>query len=42
MSSKKEFLITTVDGKKCIVAHAAAPGFETYSTGWHSLIILEL
>ncbi len=41
-AGKKDFVITTVGGKKCIVAHAAAPGFETYSTGWHSVIILEL
>lgn len=41
-AGKKDFVITTVSGKKCIVAHAAAPGFETYTTGWHSVIILEL
>jgi hypothetical protein len=42
LSRNKDFVITSVGGKKCIVAHAAAPGFETYSTGWHSVIILEL
>lgn len=41
-SRQKDFVITSVGGKKCIVAHAAAPGFETYSTGWHSVIILDL
>jgi hypothetical protein len=42
LANKKEFVITTVAGKKCIVAHAAAPGFETYTTGWYSVIILDL
>ncbi len=25
--------------KKQVVAHAIAPGFETYTTGWHSVIV---
>jgi len=25
--------------KKQMVAHAIAPGFETYTTGWHSVIV---
>lgn len=29
------------NGKSSVVAHAAAPGYETYSTGWHSVIIQE-
>lgn len=29
-------------GRNVCVAHARAPGFETYSTGWHSLIIQNL
>jgi hypothetical protein len=29
----------TVGGASCLVAHARSPGFETYRTGWHSLII---
>jgi hypothetical protein len=28
-----------VGGVDCLVAHARSPGFETYRTGWHSLII---
>ena len=35
----KGFTMTNVDGKRCCIAHAQAPGFETYSTGWHSVII---
>lgn len=40
-AKQKDYIITTLGGQKCIVAHAAAPGFETYCTGWHSVIILE-
>jgi hypothetical protein len=39
LSEKKNFSICEVQGQKCCVAHARAPGFETYSTGWHSLVI---
>ncbi len=27
--------------KKQIIAHAIAPGFETYTTGWHSVIVYQ-
>jgi hypothetical protein len=29
-------------GKTMRIAHAASPGYETYRTGWHSLLIREL
>lgn len=29
-------------GETCLIAHAKAPGFETYSTGWYSLIIQQI
>lgn len=32
-------MMATVDGRRACIAHAASPGFETYRTGWHSLII---
>jgi archaellum component FlaC len=35
----KSYIIAEVDGKTCCVAHANSPGYETYRTGWHSLII---
>lgn len=35
----KEFAFVQVRNADCCVAHALSPGFETYSTGWHSLII---
>ncbi len=39
---KKGFLNSMVGGQNCCVAHALSPGFETYATGWHSLIIQPL
>ncbi len=38
----KNFVIGAYDGKRCCIAHAQAPGFETYSTHWHSLVIQPL
>lgn len=35
----KNFETIDLDGKKYCVAHARAPGFETYSTGWHSVLL---
>lgn len=35
-----EFL--ELDSKRSCVAHARAPGFETYSAGWHSVIVQEV
>ncbi len=36
----KNFLITDYENRSCCIAHARSPGYETYSTGWHSLIIV--
>jgi hypothetical protein len=38
-AGKKSFLITNVDGQEACIGHAASAGFETYATGWHSLLI---
>lgn len=38
-SQKKGFYMADYKGRPCCIAHAAAPGFETYSTGWYSIII---
>lgn len=38
----KGFRITDVGGHRACVAHARAPGFETYTTGWHSLLTYRL
>ncbi|MDQ8183622.1 methyl-accepting chemotaxis protein [Pelagicoccus sp. SDUM812005] len=37
----RNYALLTNNGKSSVVAHAAAPGYETYSTGWHSIIIQE-
>ncbi|GIU70571.1 MAG: methyl-accepting chemotaxis protein [Candidatus Nitrosocaldaceae archaeon] len=39
---KKGFIITKINGKKSCVAHALSPGYETYATGWHSIIIQDI
>ena len=36
---KKGFYVAPYQGRKCCIGHAKAPGFETYTTGWYSLII---
>lgn len=38
----KGFVIEKVNQVDCCIAHARAPGYETYTTGWHSLIIQRL
>jgi hypothetical protein len=35
----KHFITADYEGRKCCIAFAKAPGFETYSTGWRSVII---
>ena len=39
LDQKKGFTGAHVRGAPSIVAHAFSPGYETYATGWHSLII---
>lgn len=39
LSQKKGFLVEEFGGRKCCIGHARSPGFETYSTGWYSLVI---
>ena len=39
---KKAFIIEQFNGKESCIAHALSPGYETYSTGWHSLIIQDI
>jgi hypothetical protein len=36
---KKAFISAEVSGREAVVAHALSPGFETYATGWHSVIV---
>lgn len=35
----KNSTLVDLGGRRTIVAHARSPGFETYRTGWHSLIL---
>lgn len=35
----KGYIIDKVDGKNICIAQAKSPGFETYATGWRSVII---
>jgi hypothetical protein len=41
-SEKQNYLFTEYAGMNCCFAHALSPGFEGYSTGWHSIIIQKL
>ncbi len=40
--SKKGYVLDQIDGISVCIANAISPGFETYATGWHSVIIEEL
>jgi cache domain-containing protein/methyl-accepting chemotaxis protein-like sensor len=39
---KKGFVISEYNDEKSCIAHASSPGYETYASGWHSLIIQKL
>ena len=41
-NTKKGFLLDEYERHASLIAHAQAPGYETYSTGWHSLILQQL
>ncbi len=41
-AQKKGFVIDKYKGQDACIAHALAPGYETYTTGWHALIIQRL
>lgn len=32
-------VISELNGQRCCIAHAASPGYETYRSGWHSVIV---
>ncbi|XZE22550.1 methyl-accepting chemotaxis protein [Pirellulaceae bacterium SH449] len=36
------YVVDQFEGKDVCIAHALSPGFETYSTGWHSVLIQPL
>lgn len=39
LTEKKGYFTAEYQGRQSCIAHAKAPGFETYSTDWYSLII---
>lgn len=39
-STSKGYLQTSINGKPVTVGHAKSQGFETYATGWHSVVIV--
>ena len=39
---RKSFRMLVINGVPYLAAHALSPGFETYKTGWHSLILQPL
>jgi hypothetical protein len=41
-AKKKDSVTGQINGKLTLAAHAQSPGFETYRTGWHSLILEQL
>jgi hypothetical protein len=42
LSERKNHIFVEYTGLNCCIAHALSPGFEGYSTGWHSIIIQRL
>ena len=42
IAEKKGFTQTVYDNAECCIGYASSPGYETYGTGWHSLIIQNL
>lgn len=36
---KNGYSFETIEGRPYCVAHAIAPGFETYSSGWHAILL---
>ena len=42
LSEKKNYIFVEYCGLNSCIAHALSPGFEGYSTGWHSIIIQKL
>ncbi|AMV31441.1 Methyl-accepting chemotaxis protein 2 [Pirellula sp. SH-Sr6A] len=41
-AGKKGYVIAEVGDSKCCIGHAQSAGFETYASGWHSVLIQEI
>jgi hypothetical protein len=42
LNEKKGFVMTEYENENSCVGHALSPGYETYASGWHSLLIQKL
>ena len=42
LNKENHYVMEDYDNQPAVIAHAYAPGYEGYSTGWHSLIIQTL
>ncbi|MEM7626258.1 MAG: cache domain-containing protein [Planctomycetota bacterium] len=42
LTQNNHYVMDDYDGAPSVIAHAYAPGYEGYTTGWHSLIIQKL
>ncbi len=42
VAQNKGYALETLDNKRVCIAYAKSPGFETYKTGWHSVLIQDL
>lgn len=38
----KGYILDEMDRKRVCIAHAKSPGFETYATGWHAILIQDM
>jgi hypothetical protein len=41
LQGRRGVVATQVGGRSVLICHAASPGFETYRTGWHALLLRE-
>jgi len=42
MAERKGYVSEPIDGNNYCIAQAKAPGFETYTTGWHAVLMQEI
>ncbi|MCI0561815.1 MAG: chemotaxis protein, partial [Nitrososphaera sp.] len=42
LSEKKGFVLSEYENEESCIGHAFSPGYETYSSGWHSVIIQKI
>lgn len=42
LAGDKNHAVVEISGARSVVGHGRSPGFETYATGWHALVISQL